>query len=106
MLSRSEFDVMLALKKTPTASQRAIASECGMSLGTVNAVVKSLGDRGLVEGGALTAEGEDELSPYKVRNAVIMAAGLSSRMAKRRAQSSRRGPHRAPNPPAQGGGHR
>lgn len=81
MLSRSEFDVMLALKKTPAASQRAIASECGMSLGTVNAVVKSLGDRGLVEGGALTAEGEDELSPYKVRNAVIMAAGLSSRMA-------------------------
>ena len=81
MLSRSEFDVMLALKKTPTASQRAIASECGMSLGTVNAVVKSLGDRGLVEGGTLTAEGEDELSPYKVRNAVIMAAGLSSRMA-------------------------
>ena len=81
MLSRSEFDVMLALKKTPTASQRAIASECGMSLGTVNAVVKSLGDRGLGEGGTLTAEGEDELSPYKVRNAVIMAAGLSSRMA-------------------------
>ena len=81
MLSRSEFDVMLALKKTPAASQRAIASECGMSLGTVNAVVKSLGDRGLVEGGTLTAEGEDELSPYKVRNAVIMAAGLSSRMA-------------------------
>ena len=29
MLSRSEFDVMLALKKTPAASQRAIASECG-----------------------------------------------------------------------------
>ena len=81
MLSRSEFDVMLALKKTPAASQRAIASECGMSLGAVNAVVKSLGERGLVEGGALTAEGEDELSPYKVRNAVIMAAGLSSRMA-------------------------
>ena len=81
MLSRSEFDVMLALKKTPTASQRAIALRCGMSLGTVNAVVKSLGDRGLVEGGTLTAEGEDELSPYKVRNAVIMAAGLSSRMA-------------------------
>lgn len=40
---------------------------------------QDLTDRGLVDAGGLTAKGMDLLQPYKVDNAVIMAAGLSSR---------------------------
>lgn len=51
------------------------------SVATVNAAVKDCRKAGLVESGLLTAHGTAELRPYAVDNAVIMAAGLSSRFA-------------------------
>ncbi|WP_303250588.1 NTP transferase domain-containing protein [uncultured Senegalimassilia sp.] len=53
-----------------------------MSLGTVNNVMKKLREEGLAQcdgGGALSPAGEEALAPYKVENAIIMAAGMSSR---------------------------
>ena len=82
MLSKNEFAVLYSLYKQPHASQRAIAEASGLSLGTVNATIKLLEGRGLLgERATLTDEATAALAPYKVDNAVIMAAGLSSRFA-------------------------
>ena len=78
-LSRNEFKVLYALDKDPGASQRATAETAGVSVGTVNRLIRQFEDMGLMDCCALTAEGEAALAPYRVDNAVIMAAGLSSR---------------------------
>lgn len=81
MLSKNQFEVLNALRKAPRASQRDVASVSGLSLGTVNSTLKSLQEEGLVEDGKPSATGMESLAPYKVDNAVILAAGLSSRFA-------------------------
>lgn len=81
MLSKNQFEVLNTLRKAPGASQRDVASVSGLSLGTVNSTLKSLQEEGLVEDGKPSASGMAGLAPYKVDNAVILAAGLSSRFA-------------------------
>lgn len=81
MLSKNQFEVLNALRREPGASQRDVASASGLSLGTVNSTLKSLQEEGLAEGGKPTPAGMEALAPYKVDNAVILAAGLSSRFA-------------------------
>ena len=76
-----EFKCLVAIMQRPGLSQRAMADECRISLGTANAIVKKLKAKGLVDGGDITDAGLAALAPYKVRNAVIMAAGISSRFA-------------------------
>lgn len=51
----------------------------GYSEEQVHSVEKILNDTGMLQDGCITAAGLNALSPYKVNNAVIMAAGLSSR---------------------------
>ncbi|MDO4501948.1 MAG: phosphotransferase [Coriobacteriia bacterium] len=80
-INRNEFTLLLAAKRRPAATQRQLAAESGLSLGTVNGLVKDLQVKGLLEEGRITAKGMAELKPYQVDNAVIMAAGLSSRFA-------------------------
>lgn len=63
-------------------SQRAIAEETRLSLGTVNAAVRVLEETGLLtDRSELTEAGDAAVEPFRVENAVIMAAGLSSRFA-------------------------
>ncbi len=80
-ISRNEFNVLNTLRKRSGAisSQRQLASACGISLGAVNGLLKSLASDGFVDGFTLTGAGLDTLQPYRVQNAIIMAAGLSSR---------------------------
>lgn len=81
MLDKKTFQVLTALLSTPGKSQRDISNSTGLSLGSVNAAYKSLSSNGLIAEGQVTDEGIATLKPYKVQNAVIMAAGLSSRFA-------------------------
>lgn len=81
MLSKNQFEVLNALRREPSASQRDVAASSGLSLGTVNSTLKFLQEEGLAEGGKPTPAGMEALAPYKVDNAVILAAGLSSRFA-------------------------
>lgn len=81
MLTENEFKVLKALVVRGIASQRALAEGTGISLGSVNAALKGLASKSMVEGGAVTPRGFEALDFYKVENAVIMAAGLSSRFA-------------------------
>ncbi len=82
MLTKHEFDVLDTLRKEDRAlTQRELASEIGISLGTVNNTVSSLEEAGFISNGLITSKGMEALDPYRVDNAIIMAAGLSSRFA-------------------------
>lgn len=75
------FAVLAALKAHPGLSQRQLHARTGVSLGKVNGCVQALLARGWIQEGRLTPQGEAVLAPYRVDNAVIMAAGMSSRFA-------------------------
>lgn len=82
MLLESQFKMLSILiqEKGKVVTQREIAELLGISTGKVKALIKDLGDAGLInEGMQLTPEGFKSMEPYKVKNAVIMAAGMSSR---------------------------
>jgi len=80
-ITKNEFLVLRSAAACAGLSQRQISMEAELSLGTTNAALKSLSKRGLIDGTYVTEEGLLALEPYRVRNAVIMAAGLSSRFA-------------------------
>ncbi len=85
-LTRNQFSVLQSLVREPQLPQRSIAERTGLSVGTVNAAIRQLLDRGDLEkvgSGALrpTEQGERSLDPYRVDNAIILAAGLSTRFA-------------------------
>lgn len=79
-LTKNEFKVLQALSNTgERLTQRELSDDTGLSLGTVNTVVRACAQGGLVADGRITERGVEALEPYRVHNAVIMAAGLSSR---------------------------
>lgn len=85
-LTRNQFSILQSLIREPLASQRSIAEHTGLSVGTVNAAVRQLIARGNLEktapeGLQVTEQGKVALEPYRVDNAVILAAGLSTRFA-------------------------
>ena len=80
-LTQNQFKTAYALKRHPGITQRELADECGLGLATVNAALRELAEAGLAAEGRLTPKGMATLKPYAVDNAVILAAGLSSRFA-------------------------
>lgn len=68
-LTRKEFDVLSTLATSPDDTRAQAASP----------ELDELRSMGLVSGTAITELGRKALEPYRVENAVIMAAGLSSR---------------------------
>lgn len=61
-------------------SQREIAEKTGMSLGSVNRVMTSLLSNGYIKENAVTPVGYAALEPYRVKQAVFIAAGFGSRL--------------------------
>ena len=83
MLTEAQFEILKTIYLCPeqTLTQRALAAQTDMSLGKVNQTVSALTEAGLLAGGRVTDAGEEALAPYRVKNAVIMAAGMSTRFA-------------------------
>lgn len=79
-LTRMQFDVLQTLLESSGLSQRAIQKKTGYSLGSVNKTLRELSEGELVSAGELTAHGLDALEPYRVKHAVIIAAGFGSRL--------------------------
>lgn len=80
-LSRKQFDVMTCLEKFgERLTQREISEKTGVSIGSVNRVVTSLMEQGLLADGMLTEAGYAALEPYRVKRAVFIAAGFGSRL--------------------------
>ena len=81
MLSKKQFDILVRMaEKGEPETQRSIAEGTGMSLGVVNKTLAQLTEAGFVKSGTVTHEGLDALEPYRVKRAVIFAAGFGSRM--------------------------
>lgn len=81
MLTQKEFDVLVALSMESKAlTQRGLATKSGMSVGSVNKIMKDFADNGFVEDGVITNKGLDALEPYRVKRAIFLAAGFGSRM--------------------------
>ena len=82
MITYLEFRVLSSLATRSAATQRVLAAHAGISLGSANKALRSLGSAGLVtEGLDVTDAGREELEPFRVRGAVILAAGLGRRFA-------------------------
>ena len=84
MIEKQQFDLLRAIQSvgSPRPSQRRLAEMTRMSLGKVNRLIYELEEAGLVDADtAVTSAGMQALEPYRVKNAIIMAAGMSSRFA-------------------------
>ena len=82
MLSQHEFSVLRAVAEGHGGTQRALAQACTLSLGAVNKAVRALREKHLLsEHDLITDQGLLALEPYAVEHAVILAAGLSTRLA-------------------------
>lgn len=86
-LSHDEFNILYYVKKNPTASQRELSEQFNISLGKVNSIISELTEKEYLLKDknekiiSVTPEGMKALEPFKVKNAIIMAAGLASRCA-------------------------
>lgn len=75
------FEVLRYLfEETNVITQKLIAEQTGYSVGSINSTVNKLLKDGLIDADYhVTKEGLNALEPYKVDNAIILAAGMSSR---------------------------
>ncbi len=84
MLSEINFNILsyLIAHSQDKPTQRDLAGKLECSLGKINAAVSELKDANLITDALdVTDDGIMAMSPYKVKNAIIMAAGMSSRFA-------------------------
>ncbi|MBF0715435.1 NTP transferase domain-containing protein [Gemelliphila palaticanis] len=79
MLNLSQFNVLKNLK-IKKYTQRELSKDLNISLGKVNSIITYLKDKKYIDLNLnITGLGLDKLNYYKVNNAVILAAGMSSR---------------------------
>lgn len=78
-MTRNEFELLYSIKKNGMQSIRNLKSNTGLSLGFISQTLNRMNEDGLINESGITSAGINELSPYKVDNAIIMAAGMSSR---------------------------
>ena len=78
-MTRNEFNLLYAIKKHGNLSIRKMSSLAEVSTGYVSQTVKEFQQKGWLNGDGITPKGMEALAPYKVDNAVIMAAGMSTR---------------------------
>lgn len=81
MLTKKQFDVLSYIESSAKAlTQRAIAKKTAFSVGTVNKVIAELNELEYLNDGAVTDKGLAALEPYRVKRAVVFAAGFGSRL--------------------------
>lgn len=78
-MTRNEFTLLYAVRKGGMQSVRQLKERTGLSVGYISQTLKQFTEEGLVCDDGLTEAGLKALEPYRVQNAVIMAAGMSSR---------------------------
>ena len=84
MISEKQFKLLSFLQEHPQEefTQRQLAEQLEVSLGTINSLLKEMKEANWIDQeGHLSELGKEALEPFRVQNAVIMAAGMSSRFA-------------------------
>lgn len=76
-----QFEVLRLLAENQGSyTQRVLAEKLEMSLGSINSLIGELQEANFVDDNyQITTGGWDALSPYKVKNAIVLAAGMSTR---------------------------
>ena len=82
MLTKKQFDVLVYLAQNEgKPTQREVAAETGMALGTVNKVMAELEALGYIEDKKISDAGLEILeNNYRAKKAVFIAAGFGSRL--------------------------
>lgn len=81
-LTQDEFQVLVALTANgEVQTDTELSERSGLEPGPVADLLAEFERTGYVEEGRLTEAGREALEPYRVQNAVIMAAGFSQRFA-------------------------
>lgn len=81
VLTKRQFNVLTALEADCGGiSQRKLAALIGISAASVNKTVAELADLGYVGDGKITSSGVEALEPYRVKRAILIAAGFGSRL--------------------------
>lgn len=80
-MNKKEFEILRYLSENQGGqTQRLIAEATRQSLGSVNNTLISYQQAGLINDSyQVTAKGYELLEPYRVKNAIILAAGMSTR---------------------------
>ena len=77
---RKHFDVLAHVQRYGQQTQRSIAEDTGMSVGSVNRILGSLTEQGYIADGIITDAGLQALEPYRVKRAIFIAAGFGHRL--------------------------
>lgn len=81
MLTKKQFNILTFLEKDQkNHTQREIADETKMSLGSVNKTWAELNELHYITNNKINAEGLAALEPYMVKRAIFIAAGFGSRL--------------------------
>lgn len=78
-MTRNEFCLLNAIRKDGVQSYRSLSRSTGLSIGYLSSAVNRFIEEGFISGCSITDKGFEALEPYRVENAIIMAAGMSSR---------------------------
>ncbi len=78
-MTRNEFNLLYEIKNNGIKSVRETAQKIDNSTGFVSEKMREFTKNGWIDANGITDKGLQILEPYKVKNAIIMAAGMSSR---------------------------
>ena len=79
-MTENEFNLLYSIKNNGRLSCRRLKDLTGLSIGYISQTIKSFEQAGLIgDNAGITSSGLEALAPYKVDNAIIMAAGMSTR---------------------------
>lgn len=77
-MTKKEFTLLYAVKKYGMQSHRGLKNITGLSTGYISQTLNSFINKGLIDADEITGKGAEALLPYKVDNAIIMAAGMGT----------------------------
>ena len=78
-MTRKEFLLLNAIRKYGMKSCRWLKDRTELSVGYISQTLNQFSENSWTDEAGITAAGMEALAPYRVDNAVIMAAGMSSR---------------------------
>lgn len=81
-LSRKQFEVLNYLESVHPAetAPKDMACAIGKSLSTINKILEGLRQNNMVQNNIITDKGLQALEPYRVKKAILLAAGFGSRL--------------------------
>lgn len=80
-MTKTHFLILSYLERAnKKMTQREIAKETGLSIGTVNGALKKFAESGFIIDGVISDKGRAALEPFRVKRAVFIAAGFGARL--------------------------